>query len=317
MGMMKYKKKSDGISPELAVYLLLILMLIIAQIVSPGYLSLFHVAGILRLASFTGIAAIGQNFALLTGGIDLSVAATVTFANIIGAQVMQGADANLLPALGAVLFMGVCMGLANGIGIKFLHIPPFVMTLGLGSVAEGIYMVMTNGAPTGNAAPLLRTICNGSMFGVLSGVVIVWMIMAVLVIVLLKCTTFGRKIYAVGANLVCAEFSGVRTDYITFIVYILASVFSAFAGFMLVGYTGTSFLSAGDTYTTGTISAVIIGGTAVTGGKGGYLGTIAGAVIMAVLNDLLVVVNISEGGRQIVQGAIIVLLVLAYNRNKK
>ena len=144
----------------------------------------------------------------------------------------------------------------------------------------------------------------------------IWAILAVVTMVVLKCTPYGRKIYSVGINEQAARFSGIRTGRVTFSVYLLSAVIAAMAGFFLVGYTGTSFLDVGTSYNTKTIAAVIIGGTAITGGKGGYAGTIAGAVIMTVLDDFLTIVNIPEAGRQIMQGVIILALVLVYSREK-
>ena len=121
---------------QIVVYLILILLLVLAQILSPGYLNPTHMAGILRLASFMGIAAIGQNLTILTGGIDLSIANTITFANVIAAQIMMGRDSSMLPALLAVIVMGIVVGLINGTGVYWLKIPPFIMTPGVGTVIQ-------------------------------------------------------------------------------------------------------------------------------------------------------------------------------------
>ena len=285
---------------QIVVYLILILLLVLAQILSPGYLNPTHMAGILRLASVMGIAAIGQNLTILTGGIDLSIANTITFANVIAAQIMMGRDRSMLPALLAVI-----------------KIPPFIMTLGVGTVIQGIFLIYTKGAPKGNAAPLLRSICGQSMYGIVSGIVLIWAVLAVIAIVLLHKTPYGRKLYSVGINEEASRFSGINTGRVTFSVYLISAVIAAVSGFLLVGYTGTSFLDVGTSYNTKTIAAVVIGGTAITGGKGGYLGTIAGAVIMTILDDFLTIVSIPDAGRQVVQGIIIILLVLVYSREKK
>lgn len=308
-------RKYSG-SSQVMVYVILAVILLAAQMLSPGYLKPTHMAGILRLASFMGIAAIGQNLTILTGGIDLSIANTITFANVIGAQIMMGQDARIATALAAVLVMGMVVGFINGSGIHWLGIPPFIMTLGVGTVIQGLFLIYTKGAPKGNAAPMLRAVCGQSFLGIVSGIVVIWAILAVVTMVVLKCTPYGRKIYSVGINEQAARFSGIRTGRVTFSVYLLSAVIAAMAGFFLVGYTGTSFLDVGTSYNTKTIAAVIIGGTAITGGKGGYAGTIAGAVIMTVLDDFLTIVNIPEARRQIMQGVIILALVLVYSREK-
>lgn len=311
----KYKIRMEN--TQVMVYIVLVIVLLLAQLLSPGYLKPTHIAGILRLASFMGIAAIGQNLTILTGGIDLSIANTITFANVIAAQIMMGENHNIISALFIVVCMGVLVGIINGIGIHFLKIPPFIMTLGVGTVIQGIFLIYTKGAPKGNAAPILRSICGKSMTGILSGVVIIWVILSVVAIVVMSKTIYGRKLYSVGINETAARFSGINTGGIIFSVYLISAVIAAVSGFLLVGYTGTSFLDVGTSYNTKTIAAVVIGGTAITGGKGGYLGTIAGAVIMTILDDFLTIVNIPDAGRQIVQGVIILLLVLVYSRERK
>lgn len=308
------KKRTD--SSQVMVYVILVLLLLAAQILSPGYLKPTHIAGILRLASFMGIAAIGQNLTILTGGIDLSIANTITFANVIAAQIMVGRNENTLTALLAVIMMGMAVGLINGAGIQWLRIPPFIMTLGVGTVIQGVFLIYTKGAPKGNASPFLKAVCGQSFIGIVSGIVIIWAVMAAVTIVFLRSTPYGRKIYSIGINEQAARFSGVQTRRVTFSVYLLSAVIAAMTGFFLVGYTGTSFLDVGTSYNTKTIAAVIIGGTAITGGRGSYVGTIAGAVIMTILDDFLTIVNIPEAGRQIMQGVIIILLVLIYSREK-
>ena len=308
-------KKGFG-NAQIMVYIILIVLLLAAQMISPGYLKPTHIAGILRLASFMGIAAIGQNLTILTGGIDLSIANTITFANVIAAQIMMGRDENMPAAIAAVLAVGIAVGLMNGVGIHWLKIPPFIMTLGVGTVIQGIFLIYTKGAPKGNAAPLLKAICGQSLVGIISGIVLIWALMAFIAILVLKRTPYGRKLYSVGINEQAARFSGIHTGRVIFSVYLISAVIAAISGFFLVGYTGTSFLDVGTSYNTKTIAAVIIGGTAITGGKGGYVGTIAGAVIMTILEDFLTIISIPEAGRQIMQGVIIILLVLLYSRER-
>ena len=199
------------LSPQTMIYLLLLLMLTAAAIISPGYLQFTHLAGILRLASFLGIAAIGQNLAILSGGIDLSIAQLMCMGNVFGAQIMMAKNEKMLPALLVVAVLGALFGAFNGFGIKYLKIPAFIMTLGTSCIVQGVCLIYTKGAPKGNTAPLLKSICNDRLFNVLPPLVLLWLGLAILTIVVLKCTPFGRRIYAVGANETAARFSGVNT----------------------------------------------------------------------------------------------------------
>lgn len=299
------------------VFILLILMLIGAQILLPGYLGLNHMAGMLRIAAFLGLAAMGQTLAILTGGIDLSIEFVISFAYIIAAQVMMGDDTNILSALGIVIVFGIVVGLINGAGVCLLNVQPFIMTLGVGSVLHGAYLIFTKGAPKGSSAPLISKISNEGLIGPISGIVIVWLVFAVIVGIVLKKTPYGRKIYAVGSNATASRFSGINAKLIIFSVYILSAVIAAITGFFLIGYTGMSYLDAGSSYGISAIAAVVIGGTAITGGRGNYTGTIAGAIIMTILEDFLNAIDIQQSGRLIVQGIIILALVFIYAREKE
>ena len=230
---LQFIKKNAG-SSQVMVYVILVVLLLAAQLMSPGYLKPTHVAGILRLASFMGIAAIGQNLTILTGGIDLSIANTITFANVIAAQIMMGRNENLPAALFAVIVMGVMVGFINGVGIHWLKIPPFIMTLGVGTVIQGVFLIYTKGAPKGNASPLLKAICGQSFIGILSGIVVIWAVMAAVTIVLLRNTPYGRKIYSVGTNEQAARFSGIHTGRVTFSVYLISAVIAAVSGLSLI-----------------------------------------------------------------------------------
>lgn len=302
--------------PEYFVYIILAVMFLAAVIVSPGYLQSAHMSGLLKTASFLGIAAIGQTFAILLGDIDLSIANTITLGNVLGAQILMGSDANLVKAFVIILLAGLLIGIGNGIGIRYLKLDPFIMTLGMSSVIEGVFMIYTQGAPKGKTSPFMSSLCKATGVGFLTGVFLIWIVLVVIAIFVMKKTTFGRNVFAVGANKTAARFSGINTTKIYFIVYMISAVLAIFSGFLLVGYTGTSYLDVGVDYNDNSIASVIIGGTAVTGGRGGYLGTLAGVMIMVMLVDFLTIVNISEAGRQIIQGGIIIVLLLLYNRDR-
>lgn len=301
---------------QYAVYLFLILMLLLAQLYSPTYLQLTHMMGVFRLASFMGMAAIAQTIVIISGGIDLSIPYTISFSYILAAHYMNSSDGNIPKAIAACLILAVIVGAVNGAGVCLMKIPAFIMTLGVGTVVRGAYMIWTKGTPKGYTAPLIRTISNSSL-GPIPYIVIVWFVLAALAIVMLRFTPYGRKIYAVGSSVTVAQFSGINTKAVLFSVYILSAVIACITGFFLIGYTGESYLDAGLSYDTAVIAAVIIGGTSISGGKGGYLGSAAGSLIMIVFTDFLQIVRMSEGLRQVGQGVLILLLVMLYARGRK
>lgn len=299
-----------------AVYLFLVVILLLAQLYSPTYLSLTHMMGVFRLASFMGMAAIGQTIVILSGGIDLSIPYTISFSYILAAQYMNTSDANIPQAILACLILALVVGVLNGIGTCILQIPAFIMTLGLGTVVRGVYTIWTKGTPKGYTAPLIYTIANGSV-GPVPYIVIVWFILAALTIVMLKLTPYGRKIYAVGSSVTASRFSGIDTRKVIFSVYIISALVACVTGFFLIGYTGESYMDAGLKYDTAVIAAVIIGGTSINGGKGGYLGSAVGSLIMIVFTDFLQILRMNEGFRQVGQGVLILFLIMLYARESK
>jgi ribose transport system permease protein len=301
----------------LIVFIVMGCLLVIAELISPGFLGFSHMNSVLRQASFLGIVAIGQTLVIISGGIDLSIAPLITLANVMSAQIMDGKDANVVWAIAIVFCIGLCCGLFNGLGIYYLRISPLVMTLGMGSVVQGIAYIYSKGAPKGATAPFMKAVSTGRILGVLSSPLLIWLALAAVTIIILRYATLGRYIYAVGSNSVCARYSGVDIRATTVSIYVISSIMASLIGLLLIGYTGTSYLDTGNAYTMNSIAAVVIGGTSVAGGLGGYAGTIAGSVIMTIIIGLLAVVRIPISGREIAQGLIILLILLAYGREQK
>jgi ribose transport system permease protein len=308
--------KQEKIRSLLFVYGFLAVLLPLAQIISPGFMSLSHMDNVLRQAAFLGIVAIGQTFVILTGGIDLSVASIITFSNIVSAQIMFGQDGNVPRAFAAILAIGLAIGLLNGAGILFFRISPMIMTLAMSGVIRGIALIYSKGAPKGETAPFIQFLSTGKIGVVISVLIIFWVVLSVITIFVLRKTIFGRSIYIMGTNALAARYSGINIPLMTMAVYIAAALMSSLTGMLIVGYTKSSYISAGDPYTMNSIAAVVIGGTSIIGGIGGYAGTIAGSIIMVVIVSLLTIVRIPESGRLIVQGVLIILLVLLYSRQK-
>jgi ribose transport system permease protein len=312
------KKNIIEHSKKYLIYITLIILLLVAQIIIPGFLQPENLVQVLKLASFTGIAAIGQTLVILLAGIDMSIGNVITLANLIAAQMMNGDDSMILSTLAIVMIIGALIGVGNAAGILVFKVPPMIMTLGLGTVVQGIALLYSKGAPKGNAAPMLRTFVNEkSIGGIISGLVFGWIVLTILIVFMLKKTTFSRKVYATGTNEKAAYTSGIKIKRIKVMAYIISGIFAAITGLILVGYTGTAQTESGASYSMNTIVAVVLGGTSMQGGKGGYLGTVIGAIILSVIDSMLTVVNIPISGRMIIQGIIIVIMVLVYGREEK
>ncbi len=313
------RRLPDALSRNLVVILLFVIVIamsVIGEIVAPGFLVLSHIGAILRTASFLGIVAIGQTLVILTGGIDLSVGPVITMGNVFICMFMNGADANNAWSLALIAVLGLTCGAANGLGVTYLKISPLVMTLAVGSLVTGFTLIFSQGAPKGLASPFLREVGVGNLFETAPNIVVIWAVLSAVVIVLLGKSVFGRMLYYAGANAKAAALSGVAVKPILVIAYALSGVCAALSGAFMAGYTRTAFLGIGNEYTMWSITAVVIGGTALTGGKGGYVGTIAGSILLVLLESILTVLKMPEAGRQMADGLIILIMITVYYRKR-
>ena len=274
-----------------------------------GFRSIDYNLFTLRVAAFLGIVAAGQTLVVLMGGIDLSVAAVVTMTGVIGGHLITqiGEAGGILLTLLVALLVGAC----NGLGVVTLRLPPLVMTLASLSVIQGVLLVYNAGKPVSGESEFLRFWALGSLLGVPTPV---WVLAAVSVvcIVLLQFTAYGRAIYAIGNNPRAALLSGVPIGRVQIVTYALCSFLAGVTGLLTLGRTGYSSKTAGDPYLLMSIAAVVIGGTSILGGRGKFIGTVGGALVLTVLINVLTVENISEAGRMMIQGGLILVLLIAY-----
>ena len=266
---------------------------------------------LLRQAAPLGLVAIGQTIALLIGGIDLSVAAVITLTNVVAASMMVSGNTTIPLAVVTVLAIAAVIGAANGLIVTKLRVPPIITTLAMSILLQGGYLLYTRGSPTGRIAPGFRVIADGWIVG-LPWAAIVWGLVLVATGFLLHRTTFGRKLYATGGNPQAAWLSGISRDSITVLAYALCSLMAAFSGLMLSAYIGVASTSVGTGYDLSSIAAVVIGGTAFTGGSGGLTGTVGGVLVLTVLQSLLTMMNIGDPGRLVLQGAVIIGMMALY-----
>lgn len=300
-----------------AIYIILLLLLIIAATASPVFLRERNLLNLSRQVAILGVVAIGQTYVILTGGIDLSVASVMALMSVLAANMMDGQDA-LVP--GVVLFcLGVAalIGLVNGLLVTRLRIPPFIATLGTILVVQGIRFIYTGGAPKGSIPDSLRFWGRGTLqtpVGSLPSSLMLFLIVVAFSFVLLRWTTLGRRLYAVGGNPKTARLSGVQVETTTIVAYVLCSLLAGLAGLMLTGYIGLADNWLGRGFELDSIAAVVIGGTALTGGRASVLWTVAGVLIMVVLFNLILLLRIDEETQRIVKGIVIILAVALYER---
>jgi putative xylitol transport system permease protein len=295
----------------------LVLLCIVLSFANQYFLTWGNIADVLRQTSINGILAVGMTYVVLTGGIDLSVGSTLALAGMVSASVVTGAHPHGV-ALGLVagLLVGAAVGAVNGIVVARLAVPSFVATLGMLSVARGLTFIYNDGMPIADLPDgFLRT---GT--GTLAGVpvpVIVFALVVLLFWFVLRYTTYGRYVYAVGGNAKSAKTSGISTGKIIFSVYVIGGLLAGLAGIVLAARTTSALPQAGLSYELDAIAAVVIGGTSLSGGSGSLGGTVVGALLIGVINNGLNLLGVSSYYQQVVKGVIIVGAVLLDVSRKK
>jgi ribose transport system permease protein len=294
-------------------------VLAIGAILHPGFASWSSLRVMLVVASFTGFVAAGQMLVVLVGGIDLSIPWVLNGAAVVLTTASLGQSSRLPMAIALALGVGALVGLANGMGVAWLGVPAVVMTLGMNGVLQGLTLGVSKGltcASCGSYAPQpLRDLFSGRILGI-TAALFVWLGVALLMTVLLILTTFGRRVYAVGVNPRAAFLSGVGVRGVTVALYTLSGVFAALAGMMLVAYGGQPSLGLGDPYLFESIAAVVVGGVSILGGRGHYLGVVAGSITLVAVTTFLQAQRVPEYGRLMIYGLVILAILFAYGRDK-
>jgi ribose transport system permease protein len=317
--------KQISISPALAALLLAVILFLLSGLLPNGFGSDLDVAraqalNILRLAAFLGVIAAGQTLVVISGseGIDLSAGSVVTLTAILSYVIANGVNEKVLLALLVSLAVGALVGLLNGVGVTFLKISPFVMTLGMAGVVAGAIIVITHGNVVGKVAPIMtRLIARPLSPGLpIPNAIIIWLLFGILMWLLLERTTFGRNLFAIGVNRVTARLSGVNVTEMNLATYTLAGALAGFGGFLLVGNTGVVHLQLGQPFLFPSIAAVAVGGTLLSGGKGSYWGTMAGAIVLTLITSLLTTMQMPESVRRMVLGGTLLILISIYGRQR-
>ena len=301
----------------------LIGLFIMGSLIVDGFISTLNLKSMLLFASFLGLACIGQTLVVLLGGLDLSVSFVIGAANI---GLMYLINLGIPPwiCIIAVLMLGIGVGLINGLLSFRLQGQALILTLGVGFIITGLVQALTTigsdfgGSVFGVVPKWLSNIAatNGTIFGIsIPPIVVIWVILSIVLIVALKNTTWGRNLYAVGGNRTTAARLSIseRTYWVG--VFTIGGFVSALTGVLLLGWSGGGFVGVGGPYLFQTIAAVVVGGTSLLGGKGGYGFTVIGVLVLQVLSSFLVGIGLRYEGQQFVFGLLILPMVALYARS--
>ena len=321
----KNKKDMGTMIGEYGAFIALVLLVVVISCVSPEFRTGSNFLNLLRQASFNGLIAFGMTCVILSDGIDLSVGSTFALSAIICAELMiHGVPAGV--SVIAALFAGTILGMISGVLVTKGRLQPFIATLITMTAYRGIALIITDGKPVSRLAASIKSESGAFLFKVLGKGNIVFgpkdsisvpipaVILIVLLIVfyfVLHYTTFGRRIYATGSNEKCAKLVGVNTAKIRMAVYSISGFMSALAGLIMISRVDSAQPTLGEGYELDAIAAVALGGTSMSGGRGRIVGTLAGVLIIAVLNNGLNILGVSTYYQEVIKAVVILIAVLS------
>ncbi len=301
-----------------AAFLVALLLHLIGTMLIPGYSSPFAIRAILVLAALLAVASVGQTLTVIIGGIDLSIPFVIGFANVVAAQ-LYGQGWNFVLVCTLVGLLAIVIGGLNGLISRGLNIHPLIVTLGVGMIVQGLVLLWTKGFPSGSAPQAVSAFV--SIGGSVGPLPVPWLVpsvavMTALIVLVLARTPYGRRLYALGSNPGAAPLALIDPLKMWVVTYAASAFFAAVAGVLLLGFTGSAYGDVGQPYLFQTIAAVVVGGAALVGGRGSYLGTIAGVLVLTEINTLLIGLGFKPAAVQAALGLIIVVLVSLYGRER-
>lgn len=290
-------------------------LLVFGSLYSSNFLSPEYLLQQLKVASFLGVIATGMMLVILLGHIDLSVPWAVSTGAMMACAAAAQGPAGAVLAVPFGVACGAAIGLANGIGVAYLRIPSMIITLATNAVAQGLMVAYTGGfSPQDAASPAMRWLATGMLLPGVPNAVVIWALVGAAMVFVLTRTSFGRVVYGIGNSERAVYLSGVPARRVVLLVFVAAGALSALGGVLLAGYASKAAQSMGDAYLLPAIASVVLGGTSILGGRGSYVGTVAGVILVTLLQSILSVTQMPEAGRQIIYGVVIVAMLLLYGR---
>lgn len=295
-------------------FVLLAIILVIASIIAPSFLSFNNITNVIRQVSISAIIACGMTFVILTGGIDLSVGGILGLSGALSASVLATTNSVGLAILVGLGF-GLIAGIINGVFISYGDLPPFIVTLATMSLFFGCLLLFTSGAPitVGNAT--YKFLGKGDIFGIAIPIIIL-VVVYMIAFFVLSYTRFGRSVYSIGGNEEATRLSGINVKANKVYVYAISGLLAGLGGIILTARLGSAQPTAGQGYELDAIAAVILGGTSLSGGQGFVLPTVVGALILGILTNVLTLLNVNPYAANILKGVVILIAVIIDRRFK-
>ena len=314
---MAKKKELGSVLRNFALVFIIIAIIVVMSFVSPVFMTSKNIINIIRQISINGIIAVGMTFVILTGGIDLSVGSVVAITSVIVGSMLQGGS-NWLVACIVALLISLVFGAFNGFMIAYVGFQPFIATLATVTMGSGIALAYSDGKPFTISNESFLKIGQGYL-GAIPIPIVLLVIVVAIGLIILKTTTFGRYVFAIGGNKNAAKLSGVRTRRVELMVYVISALCASIVGLILSARISSGQPTAGEGYELDAIAATAIGGTSMTGGVGSLTGTIFGFVLLGLMTNSMNLLNINSFYQEIIKGILIIIAVFLdmTSKNKK
>jgi|LFRM01.1.fsa_nt_gb ribose transport system permease protein len=310
------KLQSSFLGRSTGIFIGLVCLMVVFSIMSSSFFTLNNIMNLTRQVSISAILAVGMTIAIIGGGIDLSVGSIVAFVSVIVASALVNWQLNMWLAILLGIALGALIGAINGVLISVFGIPPFIATLGTMTAFRGLTYLYTGGYPIYGLPTQFAWFRAGYVAGIPVPSILMFLI-AVVVHFILNRTTFGRAVYAIGGNEEAARLSGIRVTRNKLYVYVASGALAAVSAIVLTSRLRSGLPTAGVGYELNAIAAVVLGGTSMSGGEGGVVGTLFGALLMGVLSNGLNLMNVDPYVLEVITGTIIVIAVLSDSLKKK
>jgi ribose transport system permease protein len=311
-------RRRRGAAGPLLVYLAPVAMFLVLAVATPDVLSRTGIVSLLVLSAVLGVAAVGQTWAVMIAGIDLSIPATIGMANVLMTTLYaKGWGFGEIVVL--LIVLSVVIGTANGLLSSLFGLHPLVVSLGVASVVTGSVLIAVDGNTGGDVPDFVTDAVSptGSFLGSgLPAAFFVWLVVLVAVIAVERRTVIGRQVYALGSNVTAARLALVRPALVRTIVYTVSALCASIAGVLLGGFSGGASVDIGDPYLFSTITAVVVGGTSLLGGAGSYARTVAGVLVTTEFTTLLIGFKVGPNMQQVMLGVAILVLITVYGRDR-
>lgn len=326
----KNKNKKQLFNSQLLLVFIIILICIIATVVNKKFLSLNNIINIFQQIAVLGIVSSGVGMLLVAGEIDISVGNQVSLLGVILAMVIQKVlglpdGKNIIPGLAPfaiplaviiTILSGAFLGFLNGIFVIKTKAPSFIITLGFSLVYSGIALLLTNGASY-MLFGHFETLGRGKLFNFIPISIFFFLLAIITAFIILKYTKYGRFLYAVGGNREAAYVSGIKTQKIILIAYVIVGILSSIAALILISRVGSALANTGDSYSLDALAAVIVGGIALSGGRGNAISIFLGVILIGLINNSLIIMNVNPFARGLVIGLVMIIAVTSnYLSNK-